>query len=207
VWAESHCSPFGFEDYDFEGRARRQLAAVQSARIAAEFQKGTLRTAHTLDNVALIDAREVGPGGAVNVEDALGDLEGAMAVAYAGARGMVHVTPQTLDELGRKNLLIESGQRYVTWNGNVVVADAGYTAEAGEHAPDAGVFMYGTTMVGIRLSSITVSDMRSSLNRATNDVEMYAERLVLLQFDHSDQSLADLLFKVEIAVPPWHLGS
>lgn len=207
VWAEAHCTTLGFEDYDFEARARRQLAAVQSARIAAELQKGALRTADSLANVALVDSLEVGPGGSANVEDALGYLEGAMAVAYAGARGMIHVTPQTLVELGRKNLIYESGSRWLTYPGNVVVADAGYTAEHGEHAPDAGIFMYGTTVIGIRLAAITTTDMLTSTNRATNFVELYAQRLVLVQFDHTDQELADLMFKVEIAVPPWHFGS
>lgn len=207
VWAEAHCSTLGFEAYDFEARARRQLAAVQSARIAAELQKGALRTADSLENVALIDAREVGPGGSTAVEDALGILEGAMAVAYAGARGMVHVTPQTLVELGRKNLIYESGSRWLTYPGNVVVSDAGYTAEAGEHAPDAGIFMYGTTMIGLRLGPVSVGDFLTSINRQTNDVELYAQRLVLVEFDHSDQTLADLMFKVEIELPPWHFGS
>lgn len=207
VWAEAHCTTLGFEYYDFEARARRQLASVQSSRIAAELQKGALRTADSLANVALIDSVEVGPGGSVEVEDALGELEGAMAVAYGGSRGMVHVTPQTLVELGRKNLIYESGSRWLTYPGNVVVSDAGYSAEMGEHAPDAGIFMYGTTMIGIRVSPVVVGDLEHSTNRALNFVELYAQRLVLVQFDHSSQALADLMFKVEIELPPWHFGS
>lgn len=214
VYAEDHCSTIGYEARDWEGRARRQLAAVQSAKVAAELQKGALRTSEGLGNVALIDGIEVGPGGQV-VEDAIAELEGAMAAKYDGARAMIHVTPQTMTEMARKNLIELQGQLWVTPPGNVVVEDAGYTAETGEHAPDAGVFAYGTTMVQVRLSPVILVPgsfddplaRAQATNRATNFITIYAERLALVQFDHSDATDADLVFKVEIVLPPWHVGS
>lgn len=207
VWAEDHCSTIGFDDRDFEGRARRQLAAVQSAKIAHELQMGVLRDSDANnDNVALIDGIEVGPGGA-EVEDGIAALEAAVAARYAGARAMIHVTPQTLTIMGRLNMIYKAGQQWLTYPGNVVVADAGYTAEAGENPPDAGVFAYATTMIEVRLSAVTVGNFRESMNRATNSVQLYAQRLALVQFDHTAVNPADLIFKVELELPPWHLGS
>lgn len=205
VWAEDHCSTLGFEDRDFEGRARRQLAAVQSAKIAREFQLGELRDADSLENAALVDGEKLGPAGQV-VEDALAILEGAMAEAYAGGQGMIHVTAQAFTELGRKNLIYSSGQKWLTYPGNIVVMDAGYVSESGD--PDTGVYMYGTTMVQIRLAPVDLpASFLESISRATNFVVLYAERLALVQFDSSVSDPADLVFKVELALPPWHAGS
>lgn len=214
VYAEDHCSTIGFEARDFEGRARRQLASVQSAKIARELQLGTIRTAEGLGNVALIDGIEVGPGGQV-VEDAIAELEAALADRFDGARCMIHVTTQTFVEMMRKNLIYFSGQKWLTAPGNIVVADAGYVAETGEHAPDAGVFAYGTSMVQVRLSPVDVIPgsfddalARAQMtDRAHNSIVIYAERLALVVFDHTDTSPADLVFKVELALPPWHVGS
>ena len=204
IYAEDHCTTIGFVARDYEGRARRQLAATQSAHLAREFQLGIIRDADPdNDNVALVDGTEVVPGG--SVEDAIASLEGAMGFAYDGARGMIHVTEQTLVEMMRKNLIYQAGQLWLTAPGNVVVADAGYQAET---TPEAAIFAYGTTMVQVRLSPVDVpSDFQHSVDRATNLVTVYAERLALIQFDHSDQSEADLIFKVELDVAGWHVGS
>lgn len=211
VYAEDHCSTFGFEARDYEGRARRQLAAVQSAKIAREFQLGEIRTAEGLGNVALIDGIEVGPGGQ-DVEDAIGELEAALAERFDGARCMIHVTTQTFVEMMRKNLIFLSGQKWLTAPGNIVVADAGYVSEVGA---DAGVFAYGTSMVQVRLSPVDVIPgsfdealARAQMtDRAHNSIVIYAERLALIVVDHTDTSPADLVFKVELALPPWHVGS
>lgn len=208
VYAEDHCSMLGFEGRDYEGRARRQLAAVQSARIAREFQLGEIRDAQSLNNVALVDAITVGPGNQ-DVDLAIGVLEAALADKFQGGRAMIHVTVQTLTEMARRNLIYQSGQKWLTAPGNVVVSDAGYTAEAN------GIYAYGTAMVKVRLSPVDVipgswDDARAraqAVNRATNDVTIYAERMTLVEVDHTDVNPADLVFKVELDLPPWQLGS
>lgn len=209
VFAEDHCSTIGFEARDYEGRARRQLASVQSALIARELQLGTIRDAEGLSNVALIDGTEVGPGSSA-VEDAIAMLEGALADTFAGARTMIHVTPGTLTEMMRKNLIYQAGQKWLTAPGNVVVCDAGYAAET---TPEGAVFAYGTAMVSVRLSPVDLvpgtfeAAMAQMVDRSVNEITLYAERLALVQFDHSDQTVADLVFKVEVDVPAWHVGS
>lgn len=211
VYAEDHCSTLGFEGRDYEGRARRQLLAVQSAKIANEFQLGTLRDSEGLDNVALVDGTEVTPM-SPSIEVAIGALEAALADKFSGARCMIHVTPQTLVAMMAKYLIYQSGQRWLTAPGNVVVADAGYVAET---APEGAVFAYGTSMVQVRLSPVAIipgsfqdAFARAQMtDRAVNLIRIYAERLALVQFDHSDQTEADLVFKVELDLVPWAVGS
>lgn len=204
VFAEDHCTTL-VQRRDYEGRARRQLAAVQSAFIAREFQLGEIRTAEGLDNVALIDAIEVGPGGGSGpVEEQIGILEAAMAAAYAGALGMIHVTTQTLVAMKAKNLIEFQGQKWRTPPGNIVVADAGYVAES----PNFGVFAYGTKLVRVYLSGVDVpADVFESTDRATNLTTLIAERLAMVVVDHTKTDPADLFFKVEVDLEPWAIGS
>lgn len=212
VYAEDHCSTFGFEARDYEGRARRQLAATQSFRAAREFQLGTIRTSAGLNNVALVDGTELGPGSQV-IEDAIGILEQALAEEFTGARCMLHVTVQALDEMMRKNLIYQAGQKWLTAVGNIVVCDAGYGPETSPPNPETAVFAYGTSMVQVRLGPVTIvpgtyaEALAQATLRSTNDIEMWAERLVLFQFDHTETEPADKIFKIELEMPPWHLGS
>jgi hypothetical protein len=214
IFAEDHCTTIGFEDRDFEGRARRQLASVQSALVAHELQFGTIAgTAGGGTNVALVDAIELGPG-SQPIEDAIGILEAALADTFAGARCMIHVTVQAFDLMMAAKLVYLSGQKWLTGVGNIVVADAGYEAET---SPEGAVYAYGTALVQIRLSSVDLvpGSFAEALARAQmtdhalNDIVLYAERLALVQFDHDNASegAADLLFKIELDIPSWHVGS
>lgn len=202
VFAEDHCTTIGFEARDFEGRARRQLIAVQSSKIAREFQLGAIRDeVGGPENVALKDAQQVHPGGPAGV--ALGTLEAVIADQMGGTRCMIHVTPQTLVELAQAHLIYQGGQKWYTAPGNIVVSDAGYTDE------DGVIMMYGTGIVQVRLSPIDVFPpvFAQAVNKATNFVTLYAERLALVQFDHSDVTLADRMWKVATDLTPWAAGS
>lgn len=206
VVAHDRCSTFGFAARDYEGRARRQLAAVQSFLVAREFQLGTLRDALGLDNVALVDAIEVTPS-LVAPPLALAEIEGAVAEAYQGKRAMLHVTAQMLTLMHLNNGLIQSGQKWLTPMGNVVAADAGYTAVGGHE------WIYATTLPTIRLSEVIIipgsfpEAMAQATRRSDNTVEIFAERLALVQLDSSDDSLADEMFKVEVDTAPFAFAS
>lgn len=204
IYADDHCTTLGSVERDFEGRARRQLAAVQSALIANEFQYGTLEgPAGGGTNAALVQAVQVAPGGPVDV--ALATLEQALAETFSGARCMIHVTTGTLVALASKFLVYQQPgtQKWLTIPGNVVAADAGYGPE------NADIFMYGTAMVSIRLSPVDLlpPTLAEATNRRTNLVEMRAERLALVLLDHTDQTPADLMFKVATDLTPWAAGS
>lgn len=202
VYAEDHCSTIGFEARDYEGRARRQLAATQSAKIAHELQHGLIAgVAGGGDNVSLVDGVEVTPGGTVT--GSLATLEAALAETFSGARSMIHVTNQTLVALAAAFLIYKEGQKWLTHPGNVVVADAGYDDEAGT------VYMYGTSMVRVRLSPVDVipGEFAQAVDKQTNLVTIYAERLALVQYDSSNAADADVVFKVATDLVPWSVGS
>jgi hypothetical protein len=206
IYAEDHCSTIGFQARDYEGRARRQLAAIQSFYVANELQLGGIAgTAGGGDNVSLTDANLVGP--ASPPAEALGILEAAAGAALGGARCMIHVTLQGLDALMHAQQIYQAGQKWLTAAGNIVVADAGYGLENG------AVFMYATTMVKVRLSPVLIipgsfpDAMRQATAIATNFVTIYAERLALVQFDSSFDTPGNLMFKIELDLPPWHYGS
>jgi hypothetical protein len=199
VDAADRCSTFGWKARDYEGRARRQLASMQSFLIARELQLGALRDDQSLENVALKDGTAV-DAGALEAHQALGALEFAMGGLYAGRAGVVHVDQYVFDLLRNNNLLIQSGQRWLSPNGNVIAADAGYRLEDGDH------MMYGTLPVIVRLSPVmlvpgTLESARSqATNLATNLTTIWSERLALVQFDNSNATLADLILKQAVLV-------
>ncbi len=127
-----------------------------------------------------------------------------MCDKYDGGRGMMHVTPQTLDMMLAARLIYQAGQKWLTALGTIVVADAGYAVH-----PDLGlVYAYGTPMVQVRLSPVNIPmTMREATDRALNFVRFYAEQLALIQVDHTDEVFGDLFFKIEVDVTPWATGS
>lgn len=195
IYAEDHCSTIGFKARDYEARARRQLAAVESALIAREFQMGAQRDDCELANTVLEDAVDLG-GSGHTIADGFALLEQALAEAFLGRRSMIHVTPATM-VLAKAGYLVDLvGGQWVTALGTIVVADAGYRPVDGD------VFIYGTTLVQIRQSPVMVpSTFEESTDRATNTVLMYAERFTLVQFDSAKDDTADALFKIEVDTP------
>lgn len=198
VYADDHCTSLGSVERDFESRARRQLAAVQSYLIAKEFQLGTLRDAAAggtalSENVALVDAQDIAPGGTPLA--ALATLEQALADTFHGARTMIHVTAGTFVELAAGLAIYQppGGQRWFSVGGSVIAMDAGYGPEGSD------IFMYGTALVSVRLSDpvLTPPTIEQATDRATNDIEVRAERLALVVLDHSEADPGDLMFKVD----------
>lgn len=195
VFAEDHCSTFGFQARDYEARARRQLAAVESAIIAHEFQVGTQRDTCELDNVVLEDAIDLG-GSGVAVVDAFALIEQALAELFLGRRCMIHVAPAVMTQAQSQFLVTLAGSQYVTALGSIVVADAGYRAVGGSH------FVYGSSMVQLRLSPVDVpGTFEESVDRSLNSVVVYAERLALVQYDSTIADPGDAVVKVEVDTP------
>lgn len=195
VWAGDKCSTFGFKARDYEGRARRLLAATESFHIAHELWTGDLSVAEGLDNEPLASAGAdtvTAAASAVDVVTAFGLLDGALAACGAGRRGMLHVTPQVLLHARSQYLVELSGQQWITPLGTIVVADAGYDGSGpnGEN-PGTTQWAYATSMVQVRLSPIDVVPgsfadavaRAQAVDRSVNTVELRAERLALVQWD------------------------
>lgn len=185
VWAEDHCSTFGFRDHDFAARARRQLEAVQSAQAAEELWKGSLAAATPLANMYLAKDPQILTTAASAVLDAFVLLEMGLAEMLGGRRGMIHCTPGMLARLANAYLIERQGTVWVSPVGTVVVADAGYpgTGPAGDNGGKE--WMYATPFIQYRLGEVMMvpGDWRETVDRATNDVQVVAQRTVLLQWD------------------------
>lgn len=199
VTANDRCSTFGWQARDYEGRARRQLAAVRSAQVAHNFQVNAVASSV---NVALEDAQQMVHPSPVDVLDALALMEGAMALTYGGRRGMIHVTPQTFTLLKSAFAIEFVSNKWQTGLGTIIVTDAGYTALEGHE------FMYGTLMVQIRLGEVII--VPGSLDQAraqatdlrTNLTEIFATQLALIQYDSDKASEGDLVHKIEVNLSP-----
>jgi hypothetical protein len=192
VWAEDHCSTLGFRVADYEGRARRQLEAVQSYQIANELWLGTLAQSASLDNHWLTeDPAIIDSGTALSPLEALAAIDMGLGQWLGGRKGMIHVTTQILAELHAIFALELQGQVWVTPQGTPVVADAGYPGTR----PDANntsthQWIYGTPNITYRLGEPQIvpdpnapGALAARTDRAVNTITLYAQRLALLQWD------------------------
>ena len=189
------CSTLGWAARDFEGRARRMLEATQSYFLAGELWSGSVRDADTLDNPALVDATCYlsDDGAPASIVTAFRWLEEALGVKQLGRRGMIHCTQGALDAAHSAFLLEQAGQLWLTANGTIVVADAGYSGNcpSGKMTGLTTQWAYATSMVQVRLGPIEIipgslAEARAraqATNRATNLIELYAERPALIQMD------------------------
>lgn len=203
VWAGDECSTFGYGARDWQGRARRALAAIESFELANELWTGDLRDAETLSNVALTDlTSDRLTAAAVSPQDALGMIEQALGVCGKGRRGMVHVSPQVLTELvgGGGGPVTQQGGVYLTPMGHLVVADAGYDGSGpGGAAAGSTQFIYGTSMVSLRLGPVEVVGGPNSMgvDVSNNRMTTLAFRPVAYVWDECCHVAAE----VDVAVP------
>jgi hypothetical protein len=183
------------------------LEATQSFQVADELWTGALRDAADAgedleDNPALTDSSsDTVTGGPEDVVDALACLEQGLAQCSQGRRGMIHATPQVLVQwIAASAVRLEGGQ-YLSPMGNLVVADAGYPGDGpGGSAAGASQWAYATGIISVRLSTPQVIPgnldsaqvMAQALNREDNTLDVYAQRLALLQWDECCHLAAEI---------------
>jgi hypothetical protein len=213
IYAEDSCSTFGSSSRDFLGRARRQLAAIESAELADELWNGTLSTADGLDNRWLAgpaaDSDTVTTAAADPVA-ALACITAGLASALRGQQGMVHVTPQLLTYLQAESVVTQRGNLWVTAMGHIVVADAGYTGHGPDGAaPGATQWIYGTPVIQVRLGPVmlfpdnlaSATNIAQALDRERNDLVVFAGRMAGFQWTTECAHVA-----AEVAVPTCDIG-
>jgi hypothetical protein len=191
VEAEDHCSAFGFQAHDYEGRAIRRLRAVESAAIARELWTGELAAAagntgnRRLASTTTTD--NLTSGGAVAAVRALALLEDGIAQCMDGGRAMIHVTRGGAAVLAHGGGLRREGNLLLTANDSVVVPDAGYPGTAPDGtAPAAGeTWAYATPMVTVRRSKPTVipGSLAEAIDKNLNTIAYKAEELAAVTFD------------------------
>lgn len=190
VWSEDHCSTIGFKARDYLGRAKRQLAATESFRAASELWLGTEAQAVTLDNHWLTEDPEILKSGTAFAPlDALALIDMGLGRMLAGRRGMIHVSQQLMVDLHANFGLEQSGDKWITPTGNVVVSDAGYPGTKPDAASGTNQWIYATPMIQYRRSPVDVvpgsfdTAYTEAMDRGLNTITVRAERLVLLQWD------------------------
>lgn len=180
IIASDRCSAFSANYRDYAARATRKLLARESYVIEQELWDETLGQG----NPDLVTgAQDVTPGGtAVTLTRVLAELEQAIADCGNG-RMMIHMRPWVFEALNAiaPQLLIKEGQRWTTPKGNIVVPGDGYagTGPAGE-AVGASEWIYATPLVTVVRWPLQVvpGDLASAMDRQTNDVAFWAERVV-----------------------------
>lgn len=183
VFQDDECSTFGFEQADYEGRARRGLLAHESAMVEAEFWSGALLSANAhLAQPNAVNFPLAQPRGSTAQASRVGlaVLDQAIADARVGL-GMIHVPPILLALLVGNQQLRWDGRRWISPMGNVVVGGSGYPGSApdGTGGGDQTVqWAYATDLVQVIRGPITTTPetMAQALNRSTNVVTFRAER-------------------------------
>lgn len=189
VFGEDECTTkSGRRDRD--GRARRVLEACQSRQIEKEFWTGALLKASGvagqvverayLTNEDDVDVLAADP---VAIRDSFAALEEARGNCSCGGRAMIHATIQTVTLLRSLDLVRREGNLILSVLDTIVVPGAGYDGSdpAGDvDGTGATAWMYGTSMVDVRLSSV---DLTNDTERLVNTTTVRAQRAAAATFD------------------------
>lgn len=219
VWAADRCSSFGYRARDYVGRARRQLAAIESFQIAEELWEGSLNGEPSLGGQA-IDNRALVDPASDTVTDAPTSPTGALAALVAGLgqcgqgrQGMIHVTPQVLVHLAAVDAIYRDSGAWYAPMGHLVVADDGYTGAGpganGGVPASSSQWIYATSMLRVRLGAVqTLPDLPdddttnpsgwpAAVDPQTNTVLVIAQRLAAVTWDEC----CHLAAEVNLSVP------
>lgn len=134
-------------------------------------------------NVGLVDAPVTGtPAPPVN---ALAQMDELLAQAIGGKQGMIHVPAKLMYQLAFYGLIRREGNTWRTVTGHLVAPGTGYLGTDPDGNNDGNVWIYGTSMVEIRLSEVVVlpGKMAEAIDRGTNQLVVRAERLALAYWD------------------------
>lgn len=193
VVAEFQCTPVGLGDA--QAVAQDALARVEQHQLETAFWTGaaadqTVVFPHLAADGEVLDGDIVLQSVATpvvtgaDVAAALGALEQELADCYKG-QGLIHVPRSALPTLTAWNLVREDGGRLMTPNGNRIVAGGGYpgTGPDGSAPADGTTWIYATGAAWGYRSNVYFTQVRDSLNRATNTLRMQAERSYLIGFE------------------------
>jgi hypothetical protein len=194
VVAEFQCTPIGLGDA--QAVAQDALARVEQHQLETAFWTGaaadqTVVFPHLAADTEVLDGEVVLQPVAspavtgADVAHALGELEQELADCYKG-QGLIHVPRTALPTLAAWKLArLDDAGRLVTPNGNLIVAGGGYTGTGpdGSAPADGTTWIYATGAAWGYRSNVYFTQVRDSLNRATNTLRMQAERTYLIGFE------------------------
>lgn len=194
VLAYDSCSTFGMAAEDYEGRARRALAARESKAVEKEWWTATLVTANP--HLAMAAAGANGGTAATTVVAGAQGLRTGLALLVQaladgnGGSGMIHARPFLVQLWYGLDLLYrDGGGKLWTGEGNQVVAGAGYpgTGPAAEARTASSEWAFATDAVDVHRGPVSILGPGGpgveNLDYANNEVIVRAERLYGLVFN------------------------
>lgn len=201
VYAWLDCSPVGYTPDEWltmtvDALRNNEAAAAERVFWTGEVEGGTVYPHLAADTavtetgvgptVNLQTAASVVVTGAVDIVEAVGALEGAMAGCYGGIP-ILHMTRETAAHADAHSLLRREGGQLRTLLGSRVVAGLGYPGTAPDGAePAAGTaWMYATGAVKVWRGPIETTGRNPAdwVGRATNDQVLIAERTMVFGWD------------------------
>lgn len=187
------CSTFGFQDADYEARARRGLSAVESYQFARELwtgeQTGPAGSPTLSENRPLADPEvDVIGSGALAPDPALACLEQALMVCGMNRRGFIHATPQLMATWVVNGAIRREGGIWLTPSDNVIVSDAGYLGsdpDTPTTPPTTTQWAYATSWMQVRVGQVMVvgGPNADGIDRSVNTVKTWAVEPVMVQWD------------------------
>jgi len=155
---------------DEQGRANRHLLTVESRLLERLLWTG--EAANTVapfdDRMHLADGNstDIAAGAALDPRHGFALMDQRLTTCLHNVQGMIHMPPYALAVLAEANAVHYQGNRWLSPNGNIIVAGAGYTgqgprATAADPLPAApdfdavtppnDVWIYGTSLVNVLL--------------------------------------------------------
>lgn len=185
VDAYDTCSTFGFAAADYEGRARRALAARETKAVEAEWWEGDLFSANP--HLAAPAATILGGGSAQSRRLAVALLTQAAADLNAGT-GMIHVRAFLAALLFSDGLVrVGNDGKLYTGTGLLVVPGAGYTGTgpAGQAIGANTEWAYVTDPVEVHRGPVEVfaNQLAETVDRGRNTVAVRAQRLYAIAWN------------------------
>jgi hypothetical protein len=199
VAAEDSCSPFGFQEHDYKGRATRLVNLASRAQIEKEFWTGIYAQAGSYPNNYLANSSDpnfvnITPGsGPCSIARGQQLLEDYLQQCGFGGQGMIHTQAQTAPNL--LSVRIVDGPRpgtslLLSVLGNIIVPGSGYPGTGPANlAPTTGTaYMYATDLVTIRIDDdddavVFPDTFAEALDRRVNLISFRAEKFAAATWD------------------------
>lgn len=177
VLAGVSCGSLGTLDVDDQARATAALAAAEQRLVEATFERGNVAPRLAAAGAVVTPA---GTGG-LRVRRAIGALEAYLRAEYGGT-GVLHISPALAEYIEPTR----DGAVLRTRLGTPIAFGSGYegVAPAGTAPAANQLWIYATGAVAVRRSAVALpATGAETLDRATNQTLMIAERSIMVSID------------------------
>lgn len=195
VYSSILCGSVGFTQQEFNAAAASRLMGVEQTIVEQVFSSGDVGQAPSLGNNTPA-ATVLAAGGVTSVE-VLSELENAIyCTSQYGAIAYIHAPIAVINDLASQHMLTWDGTKWRTPMGSIVSAGCYSNVSPVGVAPAAGTFwMYATGQTAIwRSSDISVAPIEGTLDRATNQQLILAEREYVVTFECAAYAKAVVLW-------------